>query len=448
MGNIRYGIICRVAENSPAASLGLLPGDELLAVNSQPVHDILDLQFKSAENVVAVVVRRQGKKYVGYVFKDPEEDLGLEFEEELFDGLRTCSNNCIFCFLRQMPPGLRKSLYVRDDDFRLSFAHGNYITLTNLSDTDMDRICSQRMSPLYVSVHATEPDLRAYMMGNPRARLIMDQLRRLAGARITLHTQVVLCPGVNDGEHLERTVCDLAALYPSVNSIGIVPVGLTQHRTKLPQLKPVDSQKAMEVLRSCSQWQREFKNSLGTRLVYAADEFYLLAGVAFPYARAYEGYPQFENGIGICRVFLDELKSLRRVIPRIASGHYVLVTGKSAENLVSGLADYLSNIPGVSASVCAVENTFLGSSVTVSGLLAGEDIVRALAGIGSAVNVLLPDVAVNDSRLIDDMTVGDLQARIGTMVTVVPASPRGLVKTLSEHSRKTHAVFASTPVGT
>ncbi|MGB9587032.1 MAG: PDZ domain-containing protein, partial [Armatimonadota bacterium] len=180
MGNIRYGKICRVAEHSPAASLGLLPGDELLAVNSQPVHDILDLQFKSAENVVAVLVRRQGKKYAGYVFKDPEEDLGLEFEEELFDGLRTCSNNCIFCFLRQMPPGLRKSLYVRDDDFRLSFAHGNYITLTNLSDTDMDRICSQRMSPLYVSVHATEPDLRAYMMGNLRASLIMDQLRRLA----------------------------------------------------------------------------------------------------------------------------------------------------------------------------------------------------------------------------------------------------------------------------
>jgi putative radical SAM enzyme (TIGR03279 family) len=442
MGKLVCGKISKVVENSPAAKLGLRPGDELLSVNSEPVSDVLDFRFKIAESVVAVVVRRNGKRYVGYIFKEPEEDLGVEFEEELFDGLRTCSNNCIFCFLKQMPSGLRESLYIRDDDFRLSFAHGNYITLTNVSEEDMNRICSQKMSPLYVSVHATEPDLRAYMMGNKKAGRIMDQLRRLAEARITVHTQIVLCPGINDGENLSRTVHDLASLHPCVSSIGIVPVGLTKYRDGLPQLRPVDKGVAEEVLESCRGWQAEFKRKLGTRLVYAADEFYLLAGVDFPPANAYEGYPQFENGIGICRVFLDELKSLRRIKPRILPGHYIMVTGVLAKNLVEMLADYLSNIPGVSANVRTVENAFLGDSVTVAGLLSGRDIADALSDIDFEAKVLIPDVAVNGSVFVDGMTIAELESRISSSVTVVPSFPRALTKTLSMPKQKTCAVPA------
>ena len=428
--------ITKICEGSPASRVGVQPGDELLSIDSKPVRDILDYQYLSAEERFEVRVRRDGQDYAYSITKDAEEDLGLEFEEELFDGLHTCRNKCIFCFLGQMPKGLRQSLYVRDDDYRLSFAHGNYITLTNLSDEDMDRICSQRMSPLYISVHATDPSLRADMFRNENAGRIMEQLRMLAEARITMHTQIVLCPGVNDGEHLERSIRDLSSLYPRVASIAIVPVGLTKHRAKLAPLRPVDGETARQVINLCVRRQKEFKSRYGTRLVFPSDEFYLLSGMDFPSSRAYEGFPQLEDGVGVSRIFLDELGKVSRYKNRrlLKKRSYVLVTGVLATPLVRRFADVLNEFDGVSARVCTVKNNFLGKTVTVAGLLAGQDIAAALKGVSGGEEILIPSVALKDDLFLDDMKVSELQNVVGRRITVVPASPWEAVRRLAVHA--------------
>jgi len=410
-----------------------MPGDSIVCINGKTVLDILDWRFESASESVTIEYLRGGRSFTSLIEKDTYDDLGIEFEEELFDGVHKCSNSCIFCFLHQMPRGLRPTLYVRDDDYRLSFTQGNYITLTNLADDEMERICSQKMTPLYVSVHATELELRAKMLGNPRAGLIMEQLRRLAESRITFHTQIVLCPEVNDGEHLERTIGELAALYPATESIAVVPVGLTKHRKNLYPLKPVDEQLSREVIDLCLRKQKEFKARFGTRLVFASDELYLRAGEPFPSSAAYEGFPQLEDGIGVSRIFLDELARLRRGkkgTPRMWNGRgapkmgkYVLVTGTLARPMIEQLAKWLSSHPGVSARVCEVRNDFLGETVTVAGLMAGVDVIRALADIQPDEVVLIPSVAMNEGRFLDDVTLDDVRAAVGAKITAIAPSP-------------------------
>ncbi|MHB1190487.1 MAG: DUF512 domain-containing protein, partial [Armatimonadota bacterium] len=377
----RYGRISRVHGDEA----GILPGDELVSINSRPVRDILEYQYLAAEDELTLVVRRGEETLTFHLSEDPD----LEFEAELFDGLHSCRNRCVFCFLEQMPKGLRKSLYVRDDDYRLSLAHGNYITLTNVSDEELLRITSQRMSPIYVSVHTTDPELRARMLGNPKAARIMEQLRTLADARITMHAQIVLCPGINDGEQLDRTVRDLAALHPWVASVAVVPVGLTRYREGLTPLTPVDADLACGIVESCANRQKRFRRELGTRLLFPSDEFYLHAGVEPPSAGAYEGFPQLEDGIGISRLFLNEVRRAR-----VPAGGYALVTGTLAAPLVQRLADRLSEADRVSARVEAVENNFLGETVTVAGLLAGRDI--AVRHFEEDETVLIPDVALNE----------------------------------------------------
>ena len=429
-----YGKIVEVEEGSPAWRAGIQRGDELLSINAQPVHDILEYRYLSAEERLEVQIRRAGRTRALTVLKDAAEDFGLRFEEELFDGLRRCENDCIFCFLHQMPKGFRQSLYVRDDDYRLSFAHGNYVTLTNFGDEDMERIHSQRMSPIYVSVHATEPDLRTRMFRNEKAGRIMEQLRKLADGRIKMHTQIVLCPGINDGEHLERSIRDLSLLHPWVASVAVVPVGLTKHRAGLTPLKPVDRDLARWVIDSCRRWQREFKQRLGTRLVFPSDELYLLSETRFPGAAAYEGFLQLEDGVGICRLFLDELGKVSRRASGtgLRGGRYVLVTGVLAAPLVQQLADTLSRFDRMHARVCPVKNKFLGETVTVAGLLAGRDIAAALQGAGRDERVLIPRVALNEDRLLDDVTVSELQEMVGREVIAVPATPRGMIECLAD----------------
>jgi putative radical SAM enzyme (TIGR03279 family) len=341
-----------------------------------------------------------------------------------------CKNNCVFCFLKQMPGGLRRSLYVRDDDLRLSFAQGNYITLTNLSDEDMDRICFQKMSPLYVSVHSTEPEIREHMLGSKRAGRIMEQLRQLADARITVQAQVVLCPGVNDGEHLDRTVHDLGMLHPSVASVAIVPVGLTRYRKGLTLIRPVGPKEAIRVLDACVEWQREFRRSLGTGFVFSADEFFLLADRPFPPRQAYEGFPQLEDGVGVSRLFLDELRSVEKRVEGACAvpGKYVLVTGVLAAEMVKSLADTLNRIPGIECRICMVKNKFLGESVTVVGLLAGHDIACALGKLSKDETVLVPSVAFKDGVFLDDMSLEELAQATGAMVEAIAPSPRAVFR--------------------
>jgi len=432
MAKLVCGTISKVADESPAWRAGLQAGDELLSVNSQPVRDVLDYRYLSSDPRLLIRVRRHGRIRRFSIRKGGDEELGIEFEEELFDGLRTCENNCIFCFLDQMPRGLRKSLYVKDDDYRLSLAHGNYVTLTNLTDDDVDRICRQRMSPIYVSVHATEPDLRIGMFRSTKAGRIMEQLRRLADGRITMHTQIVLCPGVNDGEHLERSIQALSSLHPWVASVAVVPVGLTRHRKGLVPLRPVESDLAREVIHRCRWWQREFQRRLGTRFVFPSDEFYLLSGAEFPEADAYEGFPQLEDGVGISRIFLDERKELAGEAEKwhVRGGHYVLVTGVLAGPLVGRLADSLNDLDGVTAGVCIVKNNFLGETVTVAGLLAGQDIAAALRDVEQDEEVLIAGVALNGDRFLDDMTICELQETVRRRVAAVDPSPRGVVEHL------------------
>lgn len=427
--------ISSVAENRSAYKAGLRPGDELLSINSLPVRDILDYHYISAEVHLEIKARRNGRVLTYSIEKETDEALGLEFEEDLFDGVRTCANNCVFCFLHQMPKGLRQSLYVRDDDFRLSFAHGNYITLTNLSDDDMDRICTQRMSTLYVSVHTTDPALRVKMLGNKQAGQIMDQLRRLADSRITMNAQIVLCSGVNDGKHLEKTIRDLSSFHPWVASVAIVPVGLTKHRDGLTPLRSVDAQAASATIESCKRWQAEFKKRLGTRFVFPSDELYILSKTSFPSKNSYEGFPQLEDGIGISRIFLDELRHIAK--KPVPPGNYVLVTGVLAAPLVQQLADTLKNSPDVSARTCITINKFLGKTVTVAGLMTGQDIAKALVDVKKDETVLIPNVALNEDRFLDDMTISDLQKLVAGKITVVPAYPIDAVKTL--HCRSKNA---------
>jgi len=432
-------VVTAVAKGSPAERAGIEAGDWLVALAGAPVRDYVDYRFLSAEERVEVAILKPGGARLAItVQKHPDEDLGLDFAGELFDGMRLCRNRCLFCFYDQLPKGLRESLYVRDDDFRLSFLHGNFITLTNLSAADFARICRQRLSPLYVSVHATEPDLRRRILGNPRAPDLLAQMRRLAAGGIEMHAQVVLCPGINDGEALSRTVADLAELHPRVTSVAMVPVGLTRHREGLPDLRPLESAGAARLLQRVNRWQADFLARFGSRFVFAADEIYLLAGEEFPAAAEYEGFPQRENGVGLARLFLDELRSadLRAAAgrPPAAGLRVTLVTGMAARGLVGKMAAKMRR-QGVRAQVVAVENRLLGERVTVAGLLAGEDLAAALAGRELGDVVALPASALRDGEFLDGLRVKDLSRRLGTRI-VRAAGPKELAAALTRARRR------------
>jgi len=426
--------ITGVKRGSPAAAAGIVAGDRLLSIAGAPVRDYLDYRFHSAdEHIEAEVLTPQGTRRTVAVEKHPDEDLGLDFADPLFDGVRLCRNRCLFCFYDQLPRGrcaacgLRASLYVRDDDFRLSFLHGNFVTLTNLADEDFTRIGEQRLSPLYVSVHATDAALRRRMLGNRRAPDILTQMRRLGRRGIVMHAQVVLCPGINDGEALSRTIADLAALHPAVASVAIVPVGLTKHRAGLPGLRAVSAPTARRLLEQMREWQRDFLSRLGSRFVFAADEIYLLAGEPFPAAAEYEGFPQRENGVGPARLFLDELK--RTNFRRAAGTAVTLVTGIAARGLVEAMAARMREHGG-RAHVIAIRNRLLGARITVAGLLAGKDIVGGLADCDLGDVVALPAAALRDGAFLDDMTVEELSRRLGKRV-IAAAGPRELARRLA-----------------
>lgn len=435
----RGAVVTGVEPGSLAERLGLEPGDVLLSVDGQPLRDWLDYRYLiTAEEVELAVRRADGRTERFVVCKDPDAGLGVHFASPVFDGVRLCHNSCVFCFLHQMPPGLRPSLYVPDDDYRLSFLHGNFVTLTNLSEADLDRIVAERISPLRVSVHATDPALRRRLMLNRRAGEVMAVLRRLASAGIELHCQLVLCPGWNDGEHLERSLRDLASLHPAVASVGVVPVGLTRFRAGLPELRPFTREEAAAVLDAVGHWQRRCRAELGTRLVHAADEFYVLAGKPVPVARAYEGFPQLENGIGLLRRFADRfagrLRRLRRIgfVGATEPRRSVVVTGRSAAPRLRGLVERAGWADRV--RVLGVVNSFFGPTVTVAGLLTGRDVVRALARVAARtgrVAAALPDVAAPDGRFLDGWTVADVARRCGLEVEVLPADGAALVDWLA-----------------
>ena len=414
------GVITEVHSGSIAAELGLRSGDVLVSINGHPLRDVIDYRFYGAEEELELVVERDGERIIYEVERGYDQELGLEFTEPTFDGLRLCNNRCEFCFLKGLPQGMRHSLYIRDDDYRYSFLFGNFITLTNLTEDDWDRLAEQRLSPLYVSVHATDLALRRRILGNPAAPDIIEQLRRLGNLGIQVHAQIVLIPSLNDGPHLARTVADLAALYPTVQSIAIVPLGLTKyHRGPFRLYRP---EEAEPVIAQILAWQQEYQRQYGLNLVYASDEWYLLAGLEVPLAEEYDGFPQLENGVGLTRMFLDEILDIADCQPWV--GMATLVCGTL---IAPALERKIAELPAV-VEVVPVENRFFGPTVTVSGLLTGRDVIEALRGRDLGDVVFLPRAMFDASGklTLDDMeptAIGEaLSVRIevaGTMGEVV-----------------------------
>lgn len=416
--------IRRVQPGSLAERLGLRAGDRLVRIGGQKILDFVDYQALSCEARVRLTVLRGGRETEYRIEKDEYEPLGLEFDAQLMSGARRCLNHCAFCFVDQLPQNARDSLHVKDDDWRLSLLMGNFVSLTNVGPRELDRIIARHASPLYVSVHATDPALRARLMGTQRASDVMAQLEKLAKAGIRFHAQAVVCPGLNDGAALDRTIRDLAALAPAALSLALVPVGLTAHREGLAELAPFDGAGAARLLGQVDAFRAEFKDRLSTGFVQAADEFYLLAGRPFPGEAEYEGYPQIENGVGMCRLLereFDEAYSSDAQPARPAE--LAVACGVSVAPFLEKLiADH--PLDGVGVRVVPVENGYFGRTVTVSGLLTGGDLIRGLADV-RADRVLITECMLRegDEVFLDGMTLKEVKSALG--VDILPVGRRG-----------------------
>ena len=424
----RPALITGVQPGSIAEEIGFEAGDRLVSINGQKPRDLIDYQFLCADEVLDLeVIDAKGKTHQVEIEKDYDEDLGLEFESALFDGLIQCNNRCPFCFIDQQPPGKRESLYFKDDDYRLSFLYGSYLTLTNVSQREWDRIAQMRLSPLYVSVHATEPEIRTRLLKNARAGQIMDQLRWLQEQRLQIHAQVVLCPGINDGEHLTQTILDLAQFHqneiPAVASIAVVPVGLTRFRPTEDELVPVTREKAQEVIAQVQELQARFRKEFGATIVWLADEWFLIAGEALPPESHYEEYPQIGNGVGSIRLFLKSFEQAAKRLPKkIRSPRSLLwIVGNAVEQAFSGIVDRLNQVEHLSVEMVALNSEYWGQTMTVTGLLTGQDILKRLEGRSLGDGILLPSVMLKHGEpvFLDDMRVETLAEQLQTKIWIV-----------------------------
>ena len=427
--------ILRVHPGSLAEELELTAGDELLKINGQSIQDVVDLQFALATEEIELEVRKiTGEVWLVEADKEYDEDLGVEWEHPTVDKVRLCHNKCIFCFVDQIPGRMRETLNIRDDDYRLSFLHGNFVTLTNVSDAELQRIVQLKMSPLNVSVHTTNPELRVRMLANKKSGEIVRQIQILAAGGIDMNTQVVLCPEWNDGPELDKTIADLAQFYPSVRTLSVVPVGLTKHRRGLHSLRPCTQDEARATVLQVSHWQQKLRAQLGASFVHAADEFYVLADIDVPVRDMYDEFAQTENGVGVIRTFLDEVTEVWSQSSKTLQGNEPrrigLVTGVSAQRVLQKQLQRFAGIPGLRARIFPVVNDFYGHNVTVTGLLTGRDIVEQLQGRLSTVDtLLLPDVMLKDEQnmFLDNYTVEQVSEALEIHVHVVPASGSGFV---------------------
>lgn len=426
--------IHKITPGSLAEELALDSGDELLKINGQPIRDIVDLQFSmAAEEVELEVKKRSGEVWVIDVEKSYDEGLGVEWENPTVDRVHLCHNKCVFCFVDQIPTDMRQTLNVRDDDYRLSFLHGNFVTLTNLKDGELQRIVDLKLTPLNISVHTTNPELRVRMLGNRKSGEILEQIAFLAQHKIEMNTQVVLCPEWNDGAELDRTIRELAPFYPAVRTLSVVPVGLTKHRRGLHKLRGCTPDESRQVIEQVERWQKKFKQEISASFVHCADEFYVLANRDVPISDYYDDFAQTENGVGVIRTFLDELDEIWPRVPRSishASRRVGIITSVSAEKTIRSAVDRLNHIAGLETLVFPVRNEFYGNNVSVAGLLTGTDIVQQLQGKMEGLDtLLLPDIMLKDDEdvCLDDQTVQQIQEALQVGVTVVPATATGLM---------------------
>jgi len=415
-----------VTAHSRAAGAGIAPGDVLISVNGHAIADVLDYRFYLADRRVELELTHEGTPYRVILHKDVYDDVGLEFDTPLMDKKQHCANRCIFCFIDQLPRGLRPSLYFKDDDARLSFLHGNYITLTNLHDADIDRIIEMHISPVNVSVHTTNPALRCTMMHNKRAGEVLAYLDRLAAANIRLCGQIVLCRGINDGEELTRTMNDLYRLYPAMDSVSVVPAGLTRYRDNLFPLSPFTPEECREVLAQVNAFGDKCEKETGQRIFCCADEWYLKAEVPLPDEAYYGDYPQIENGVGMLRSMMAEFGREMDYLSDYVKGpldrRVTVATGKAAGPVMRLLSDKLTaRVPGLTVTVREIENRFFGPEITVSGLLTGKDMAEQLAGrdLGDAVLISACALRAEGDLFLCGMTPRELAKKLGVPVVAV-----------------------------
>jgi putative radical SAM enzyme (TIGR03279 family) len=427
-------VIARVVPGSIAEELDLVPGDRLVAVNGHPIRDIIDYNFHTADEELTLEVEKaDGEVWEVELEKDAEESLGLVFPPP--EPLR-CGNRCVFCFVHQLPRGLRAPLYVKDEDYRLSFLYGNYVTLANISPEDLERIKEQRLSPLYISVHATDAGVREKLLGTAGLRPILDVLEELAAARISMHTQVVLCPGINDGAVFEQTVADLAALRPWVQSVAVVPVGLTGHRRGLPPLQPVSAVYAGEFVTLWQPRAHDLATRFGAPFLFLADEFYIKGEMPFPPLEDYGDLPQLENGVGMVPLFLAEAEEVLAEAVPLRPMTVMVVTGESPYRYLTDFLSALAGKTGIDFRPVAIRNRLFGDEITVTGLVAGRDIIDTLQAMTLPELVLLPDVMLKEGEgcFLDDVTIDDLAASVGAAVVVVPSTPAGIYEAVRAHA--------------
>ncbi|NDJ19692.1 TIGR03279 family radical SAM protein [Myxacorys almedinensis] len=426
--SIRPALVTAVQPGSIAEEIGFEVGDRVVSINGQAPRDLIDYQFFCADEVLELeVLDKKGNAHRVEIEKEYDEDLGLEFENALFDGLIQCTNRCPFCFIDQQPPGKRDSLYLKDDDYRLSFLYGSYLTLTNLPPPEWDRIENMRLSPLYVSVHATEPDVRIRLLKNPRAGKLLEQLAWFQARRLQLHAQIVLCPGVNDGEHLTRTLLDLAEFHqgdvPAVTSVAVVPVGLTRFRPADDPLIPVTREKAQEVIAQVEALQNQFRQKFGSTFAWLADEWFLIAGQGVPPEAHYEDYPQIGNGVGSIRLFLKEFQQAAKRLPTAIGRchHLSWIVGNAVELAFEPIVSRLNQVENLTVNLIAINSTYWGQTMTVTGLLTGQDILQALHGKELGDGILLPSLMLKHDATVflDDMKVEELAQQLNTKIWII-----------------------------
>lgn len=415
-------VIAGVDPGSPAEKAGVRPGERLLSVNGHSIVDVLDYKFYTYDPELVLELDRDGETRRLTIRKEEGEDLGLNFQTYLMDKARSCANRCVFCFVDQLPKGMRESLYFKDDDARLSFLMGNYITLTNLSDREAQRICDLHISPINISVHATEPELRSMLLGHRQGGRGLELMEKFAGAGITMNCQIVACPGLNDGPHLQRSMEDLAALCPAVNSVSIVPVGLTCHREGLYPLKPYDAHSAAQVVDMVEAFGRTCLERHGTTLFWCSDEFYLRAGRAIPEDAYFEEYTQLENGVGMMRLLrteFDSALSLADETPPVSP--YSVACGVDIAPWLMEIVDRAALKCHTTGTVYPIENRFFGPAITVSGLVTGGDLIAQLRGKPLGERLLIPVNMLRHGEdvFLDDVTLADVERELGVRVKPV-----------------------------
>lgn len=425
--SVQPAVITSVLSDSIAEDIGFEPGDRLVSINGERPRDLIDYRFLCSDELLTLeVLDAVGNSHTVEIEKDFDEDLGLEFESALFDNLIQCNNHCPFCFIDQQPPGKRDTLYLKDDDYRLSFLYGSYLTLTNLPPAEWDRIARLRLSPLYVSVHATEPDVRQRLLKNPRAGLLLEQLQWFQDHRLQIHAQVVVCPGINDGPHLERTLRDLARFHtgdtPAVASAAVVPVGLTRFRPAEDELVPVSTDKAREVIKQVQHLQDEFKTTLDSTFAWLADEWFLIARQPLPPESHYETYPQIGNGVGSIRLFLKQFEEAARDLPEQIESqrHFTWVVGNAVEKAFEPMIERLNQVQGLTVTMAALNSEYWGQEITVTGLLTGYDILEKLKERNLGDGVLLPSLMLKrdqnstpeNTYFLDDVALADLMGQL------------------------------------